>query len=115
MRRSIAYGGIGFHFDHCLQSTERYTSMTVSEVIHTKHAVRQFTDDPCPGKRSARSSILASGRKAKSLSNLVKAYVRRFSCIKHLFVSRLVVSGPGSRRGCVLRHLSNPSSPIPEH
>src|SRR5256884_7966632 len=67
MRRSIAYSGIGFRFDRCLQPRGRYSSMTVSELIRTKRAVRQFTDEPLP--EEAIRSILHAGRRAQSSKN----------------------------------------------
>jgi len=65
MRRSIAYGGIGFRFDRYLQSTGRYSSMTGSEVIRTKRAVRQFTYEPLSDE--AIRSILNAGRRAQAV------------------------------------------------
>src|SRR5438270_2690831 len=67
MRRSIAYSGIGFRFDRCLQPRGRYSSMTVSELIRTKRAVRQFTDEPL--SEEAIRSILNAGRRAQSSKN----------------------------------------------
>src|SRR2546423_3734330 len=67
MRRSIAYSGIGFRFDRCLQPRGRYSSMTVSELIRTKRAVRQFTDEPL--SEEAIRSILHAGRRAQSSKN----------------------------------------------
>ena len=67
MRRSIAYGGRGFRFDHCSSSTRRYSSMTVSEVIRTKRAVRQFSDEPL--SEEAIRTILMAGRRAQSSKN----------------------------------------------
>src|SRR5258708_30318720 len=58
MRRFIAYGAIGCCFDRCLQSTRRYISMTVSELIRTKRAVRQFTF----GNYSLRDDMMSLGK-----------------------------------------------------
>src|SRR2546427_9833032 len=44
-----------------------YTRMTVSELIRTKRAVRQFTDEPLP--EEAIRSILNAGRRAQSSKN----------------------------------------------
>jgi len=41
--------------------------MTVSELIRTKRAVRQFTDEPLP--EEAIRSILNAGRRAQSSKN----------------------------------------------
>src|SRR5260370_22387708 len=44
-----------------------YTLMTVSELIRTKRAVRQFTDEPL--SEEAIRSILNAGRRAQSSKN----------------------------------------------
>ena len=67
MRRSLASGGRGFRFDHCSSSTSMYSSMTVSEVIRTKRAVRQFSDEPL--SEEAMRTILMAGRRAQSSKN----------------------------------------------
>ncbi len=67
MRRSLAPGGRDFRFDYCLSSTRRYSSMTVSEVIRTKRAVRQFSDEPL--SEEAIRTILMAGRRAQSSKN----------------------------------------------
>jgi nitroreductase len=67
MRRFIVYGGTRFRFDDCLQSTGRCSSMTVSELIRTKRAVRQFTDDPL--SEEAVRTILNADRRAQSSKN----------------------------------------------
>src|SRR5438105_11889127 len=67
MRRSLASGGRGFRFNRCLPSTGRYSSMTVSKVIRTKRAVRQFSDEPL--SEEAIRSILNAGRRAQSSKN----------------------------------------------
>src|SRR5260370_33926536 len=67
MRRSLAYGARDFRFDRCLQSTQSYRSMTVSELIRTKRAVRQFTDERL--SEEAIRSILNAGRRAQSSKN----------------------------------------------
>src|SRR5947208_13414313 len=45
----------------------RYTRMKVSELMRTKRAVRQFTDEPLP--EEAIRSILNAGRRAQSSKN----------------------------------------------
>src|SRR5438046_10254373 len=67
MRRSLGSGARGFRFDHCSSSTRRYSSMTVSEVIRTKRAVRQFSDEPL--SEEAIRTILMAGRRAQSSQN----------------------------------------------
>src|SRR5260370_11519742 len=67
MRWSLVSGGKRSRFDACLHSTGRYTLMTVSELIRTKRAVRQFTDEPLADE--AIRSILNAGRRAQSSKN----------------------------------------------
>src|SRR6266404_8972598 len=67
MRWSLVSGGKRFRFDSCLHSTGRYSPMTVSELIRTKRAVRQFTDEPLSDE--AIRSILDAGRRAQSSKN----------------------------------------------